>query len=107
MIRRRLPNRRPAERHDLVVGSARYAVTIGLDELGRPRELFIDGPRIGSDMDALLDDVAVTVSIALQHGVPAAALAASMGRSGSVPAAVSIVGAALNLLAQYERGDGW
>jgi len=105
MIRVRLPNRRRAITHDLVVGRAHYTATIGFDEIGRPRELFLDGAKAGSDMAAVLDDVGVAVSVALQSGVNAAAMAVSAGRAGSPPTAISIIGAALDLLAAYERAE--
>jgi len=101
MIRRRLNNRRPAVTHD--IEGARYKVTVGFDELARPRELFLNGAKAGSDLDAILGDVAVVVSVALQHGVSAGAMAVSVGRTGSPPVAVSIIGTALDLLASYER----
>jgi ribonucleoside-diphosphate reductase alpha chain len=102
MIRRRLPNRRPAVTHDLAVGNARFAATVGFDEFGRPREIFLAGARAGSDLAAVLDDVGVALSVALQHGVSAQAMALSCGRAGSPPAPISVVGAALDLLAAYE-----
>lgn len=104
MIRRRLPNRRAAVTHDLEVDDRRYQASIGFDELGRPRELFLTGPKAGSNMAVVLADLAVAVSVALQHGVTAEAMALSVGRSGSPPVATSVVGAALDLLAAYERG---
>lgn len=101
MIRRRLANRRPAVTHD--IGGGRYTASIGFDELARPREVFLSGGKPGSELDGLLGDAAVALSVALQHGVPAEAMALSVGRAGSPPAAVSIVGAALDLITQYER----
>jgi ribonucleoside-diphosphate reductase alpha chain len=103
MIRRRLPNRRPAVTHDLEVEGRPYKATVGFDEIGRPRELFLSGGKPGSDLDAMLADIGVAVSVALQSGVSAEAMAASIGRAGSPPAAISPVGTALDLLAEYER----
>ena len=67
-------------------------------------------------LNALLADAAVAISIALQHGIPAAALAKSIGRlpsgpvtpadlEGAVPARVpaSPIGAALDLVSALER----
>jgi hypothetical protein len=101
MIRRRLPNRRMSVNSSLDDG--RYTATVGFDELARPRELFLSGGKPGSAMDALLGDVAVAVSVALQHGVRASAMAASVGRAGAPSVAVSVVGQALDLIATYER----
>jgi hypothetical protein len=101
MSRRRLPNRRPAVTHDLVVGNARVAATLGFDELGRPREIFLSGARVGADMAAILADASVVVSIALQHGISATALGLSVSRVGGK--AASIIGGVLDLLSEYEQ----
>jgi hypothetical protein len=102
MIRRRLPNRRVAITHDLAVGQQRFAATIGFDPLGRPREIFLGGPKSGSDVAAVLADVSVAISVALQCGVSASAMAVSIGRTGEPAQPISIVGAALAALAAYE-----
>src|SRR5437868_4194116 len=78
--RRRLPNRRAALTESIVVGGIAYSATIGFDELGRPREIFLHGAKHGSGMAAILDDVSVVVSVAMQHGVSAEALARSVSR---------------------------
>ncbi len=79
--RHRLPNRRPALTRTIDAGNHRLEVTIGLDPAdGQPREVFMDGAKDGGELAVILDDVAVLVSVALQHGVPAAALAKSMSR---------------------------
>ena len=69
-------------------------------------------------LDSLLADAAVTVSVALQHGVSPAALSKSVGRlpngniapadldrpqSGRRPA--SLIGAALDLLQSLNNGE--
>lgn len=78
-----------------------YKATIGFDVLYRPREIFLFGAKDGSDMYTALLDTAVALSVALQHGVTAGAMARSLYRtSDGMPA--SIVGAALDLLAKYE-----
>lgn len=100
MTRQRLPNRRPNETVDLEFGGIRYAITVGyyLDS-GRPGEVFTHGAKVGSAMDALLDDACVVVSLLLQHDVEPAQLASSMGRLGDGNSAASIIGALADLLA--------
>ncbi len=49
-------------------------------------------------MDRLIDDVCVTLSLLLQHGVEPAPLAASMGRLGDGKSPASIVGALADLI---------
>ena len=86
---------------ELVYQSSSYAVTIGFD-VARDRigEVFTHGAKIGSAMDAILDDVCVALSLLLQHGVEPAALASSMGRLGDGKTPASIIGALADLLAK-------
>ncbi len=118
IARHRLPNRRPCETRTLEVTGQVFKATVGFDpEDGQPRELFLSGGKSGSMLDALLCDVAVVVSVALQHGVPAAALAKSISRVPASPfaptdlatatgpkrtAPASVIGAALDLLREFE-----
>ncbi len=116
--RQRLPNRRPSHSETLEVGGQKVIATVGFDpETGQPREIFMAAGKEGSLINALLADAAVVISIALQHGIPAAALAKTVGRlpsgpvtpadlegpqPGRVPA--SPIGAALDLVSSFERG---
>lgn len=68
--RRRLPNERQSVTHKFQVGSHRGFVTVGLYEDGSPGEIFVRMSKEGSTMAGLLDSLATSVSIALQHGVP-------------------------------------
>jgi hypothetical protein len=72
--------RRPAETQDLPVNGLCLSATIGFDQEGRPAEVFLSGAKDGSTMAAILDDVSVIIPVAVQHGVPAAALANSVSR---------------------------
>ncbi len=117
LVRQRLPNRRPSEAHTLSVGNQTFTATVGFDpENGQPRELFLDAPKRDSMFGAMLADVATIISIALQSGVPAAALAKSVGRAPNVSTmpgsldqltagsqAASPIGGALDLLAACEK----
>ena len=113
MTRERLPNRRPNETVELTFDGTRYAVTIGyrLDrpspegfgpQGGRPGEVFTHGAKVGSTMDALLDDACVAISLLLQHDVAPEQLAASMGRLGDDRAPASILGALADILAAHQ-----
>jgi hypothetical protein len=114
--RQRLPNRRPAHTESLEVAGQVFTATVGFDECGRPRELFLAAGKEGSMLNALLADAAVVISVALQSGVPAAALAKSVGRLPAGPVApvdldhapgqkvpASPIGAALDLLRRFEE----
>jgi hypothetical protein len=114
----RLPNRRRAETVDLTIGNMPFSATVGFDDDDRPQEVFLDGPKTGSTMSAILGDAAVTISIALQFGIPARALAKSVARLPIAPlappyldappgahAAASVLGAVLDLLVDFEASQ--
>ncbi len=114
--RHRLPNRRPSHTETLEVAGQAFTATVGFDpDDGRPRELFLTAGKEGSLINAMLADAAVVISVALQHGVSAKALAKSVGRlpEGPVtpadldrdkPARIpaSPIGAALDFLRSLE-----
>ncbi len=94
-----------------------FTACIGFDpKTGRPRELFLAAGKEGSLLNAMLADAAVVVSVALQHDVPAEALARSVGRlpAGMVTPAdldqaqaeklpASPIGGALDMLQGFEE----
>jgi hypothetical protein len=108
--RRRLPNRRPAETVAIEVDGVRFAASVGFDPHGRPAEMFLSGAKDGSGLAAILEDASVIISVALQHGVPASALAKSVARvpdvlDGPAVRAASVIGAALDLVTGHEVGS--
>ncbi len=110
--RSRLPNRRLSHVETLEVAGQEFTACIGFDpETGQPRELFLNGGKEGSQVDALLSDAATAISIALQYGIPPAALVKSVSRLPGFPVTpanldlpvtswqpASAIGAALDLL---------
>tara|TARA_B100001013_G_scaffold261418_1_gene164115 strand:+ start:1499 stop:1699 length:201 start_codon:yes stop_codon:yes gene_type:complete len=60
-------------------------------------EVFIAGSKVGSEMQSLLDDCAVLLSLALQYGVPHAQLLHSL-HTGRVEGAASLLGQVVELL---------
>jgi hypothetical protein len=116
--RKRLPNRRPSHTETLEVAGQAFTATVGFDpNTDHPRELFLTAGKEGSLINAMLADAAVVISVALQHGVSAKALAKSIGRlpEGQVtpadldegkPARIpaSPIGAALDLVTSFENG---
>lgn len=123
----RLPNRRPALTLELIFGGKPYLVTAGFDlvdggQLVLLREVFISGgvaggAKTGQDLMHVIEDASVAISIALQYGATAAALARSVARLPSAPVApadldrpegslqreaASIIGAVMDLLAEME-----
>ena len=105
MPRERLPDRRPNQTTDMLFDGTCYAVTVGFHpDTGEVREVFTGGARVGSSMDAILDDCCILLSILLQHSVAPAALARSMGRLGKGGQAASVIGALTDLLAGKTGG---
>ena len=106
MSRARLPERRPNETIDLAFAGRRFAVTVGFYPNGRPGEVFTSGVKVGSDLDAILADACVAVSLLLQHGVEPAALARAMGRAGDGITPASVIGALSDLLSTADAANG-
>ncbi len=101
MVRQRLPSRRPNRTTELIYDGAPYAVTIGFHPTtGKAREIFCHGARIGSSMDAILDDASILLSLLFQHGVNPASVTHSMGKVSAEGEPTSIIGAPASLLAQ-------
>ena len=103
--RQRLSDRRQSRIVDLDFGGRQYAVGIGYFPDGRPGEVFAKGAKIGSSMDAILDDACVTLSLLLQHSVQPAAIAKSMSRIRDGQPA-SPIGAMVDLIASEAGRDG-
>ena len=119
--RARLPDRRPSHFETLEVDGQVITACIGFDPVTwRPCEVFLNSGKEGSQFDAMLADAATIISVALQYGVPIAALARSVGRLPNAPTTpasldqlnagsqpTSALGAALDLLIAHEpRTDG-
>ena len=66
--RRGLPHRRTATSLNLRFGSVDYVITLGRFEDGALAEVFIDGAKAGSDIQAMSRDAAILISLALQFG---------------------------------------
>ena len=109
--RRRLPERRLSENRKLVRGGQTIYLTVGYGPDGlEPKEVFYaDGYRSGSDMEALVSDLCIALSVVLQHeGVTVASLRKSMGRTFDVrtgdPMPASILGL---ILEELSRPPQW
>jgi hypothetical protein len=66
--RSRLSNRRESTVEDLYFNGERYHISYSWD--AGVKEVFISGPRAGTDLYAICCTAATVVSIALQYGVP-------------------------------------
>ncbi len=104
--RARLPNRRRQETIDLEFDAHLYAVSVGFDDAGQVREVFVTGQREGSMLDATLDDAAIIISHHLQRGGTAEQLRRSMSRLGgglgAATSPASPIGAVVDTVAGIE-----
>lgn len=81
MTRKPLPNRRPNLTVHAIWGDEtplHFAVTIGFDAEGRPKEAFAAEAK--GAMLAIIADACILISIGLQHGLTPHDLSKSLGR---------------------------
>lgn len=102
MTRVTLPYRRQSALREVMFAGRVYTVCVGFYSDGRPAEVFADGAKEGSDVQATISDACVLVSLALQHGIELDGLGRSLGRvplptGGEGPA--SIIGAIIAAIA--------
>ncbi|MDO8601629.1 MAG: vitamin B12-dependent ribonucleotide reductase [bacterium] len=69
-FRRHLPATRPSETHKFSIAGHEGFLTYSMFENGDIGEIFISMSKQGSTLSGLLDAFAITISIALQYGVP-------------------------------------
>jgi len=72
--RRKLPNERNSITHKFSVGGHEGYLTVGKYDDGAPGEIFIKMAKEGSTLSGIMDGFALSVSIALQYGVPLRAM---------------------------------
>jgi ribonucleoside-diphosphate reductase alpha chain len=72
--RRKLENERSSITHKFSVGGHEGYLTVGKYDDGTPGEIFIKMAKEGSTLSGIMDAFALSVSIALQYGVPLRAL---------------------------------
>ena len=106
-MRQKLPERRLSVTR--LMGDE-YHVSFGWDpRTSALREVFIKGSRIGSDMEMLLDNASVVLSLALQYGVPVDQLVHSLD-TGREEGAKSIIARAIaemeNVKKEIAGSDG-
>ena len=83
--RRKLPNERTSITHKFSVGGHEGYLTVGKYEDGTPGEIFIKMAKEGSTLSGIMDAFALSVSIALQYGVPLRALVDKFANSRFEP----------------------
>ena len=70
MKKEKLPDRRKGFTQKVKIGGVSVYLNAGEYEDGRLGEIFIDVDQTGSTISAMLNCFCISVSIALQHGVP-------------------------------------
>lgn len=103
MTRELLPNRRACESLEINARGVTYTATLGFYDDGRLGEVFLCGPKAGTDVEVNARDAAVVTSIALQHGASAEVLRHGLSRDEE-GRALSPIGTVRDLLASGE-GD--
>lgn len=79
--RDRLPNRR--RNVTMTIEHAGHSYFVTFNDAPEPSELFLDGAKNGSDLEAEMRAGAVAASLALQYGCPLAVLAGAMNRDAN------------------------
>jgi hypothetical protein len=99
--RKILPQRRPCTTVELTHGNhrTRFYVTLGYYPNGSVGEVFVSGPKAGSHLEAVARDAAVILSLAIQYGVPIAAIRSAITREPDGQAA-SIIGQVVDMLVE-------
>jgi len=100
--RLRLPNRRACESFEFRHNGFAFTASAGFFEDRHLGELFLSSHKPGSPIEAIARDAAVTVSIALQFGVPLETIRAALTKDHEGQSA-TLLGAALDALAEGAR----
>jgi hypothetical protein len=99
-MRDQLPQRRSADTFKFRHGgqNAAYHVTIGYYPDGKMGEVFLSTNKSGSQMEALARDIAILMSLALQHGCAMETMRDALTREGDGTPS-TLAGATADLLA--------
>jgi hypothetical protein len=100
--RQRLPNRRACESFEFRHNGFAFTLSAGLYPDGRIAEIFLSSTKPGSPIEAIARDAAVTVSIAVQFGVPIETIRAALTKDHDGSPA-TLLGVALDALADAAR----
>ena len=109
MPREHLPKRRPAETITVMAGpigqQSEFVITVGYYDaaMARPGEVFSSGPKVGSQMEAVMRDSAVAISYALQSGAEVEDIAQSLTRAAD-GRAEGPMGALVDAIIAAKRG---
>jgi hypothetical protein len=101
--RTHLPHRRMAETFELRHGNLNtvFYVTLGRYPDGQVGEVFVSGAKAGSELEAMVRDGAILLSLAMQHHVPLDLIRRAVTREQNGVAS-TIIGTVLDKLAEGE-----
>lgn len=99
--RRRLPDRRITLTIAVAWADRSWLLSVGFYGDGHAGEVFLDGVKTGTQLEGLVDDACVLMSLLLQSGWRPAPLADALGGDAVVPA--SLYGLALRQIAAIEN----
>lgn len=102
MSRLSLPDRRAHEAIEFDFRGRSYSVGVGRFSNGRLAEIFLDAAKVANDAADDARDIAVLVSIALQHGTPVDAMRGAVTRLDDGSPA-GLAGRVLDLLSPDTR----
>lgn len=107
MPRERLPDRRPSVTVGVSWAGHPFTVTVGFAPDGRVLEVFASGARSGADMQRLIDDACVVISLAMQHGARPGDLSRSLGSmpdpaAGMMGIPASVIGGIIGAVSLLE-----
>ncbi|MBZ5527138.1 MAG: vitamin B12-dependent ribonucleotide reductase [Acidobacteriia bacterium] len=108
--REKLPAERASITHKFSVGGHEGYITVGMYEDGRPGEVFIKMAKEGSTLSGVMDGLALTLSIGLQHGVPLKVLVDKLVNTRFEPSGITanpnirFVSSVLDYLARWLGG---
>jgi hypothetical protein len=97
MTRETLPNARLCVTRDIWWLSRQIQVSMGFFADGRPAEVFVNGLKVGTDVQAVARDASIILSLALQHGAPLDIIKGALTR-GEHDEAASLIGVVVDLL---------
>jgi hypothetical protein len=97
-----LPPRRYAESFVIEHDGHKFHIAIGLmNKAGDPGEVFVNAEKVDSTLDSLAGDIAILISLLLQHGATAAAIGHALRRNPNGSRA-SLAGVLVDRVAAHE-----
>lgn len=101
-MRQRLADRRYSETFEFKHDDVPFTVTYGRNKPGFIQEVFINGGKIGSGLEVMVNDAATVISVALQSEVTPKELLKSMRRdpNGKLASPIGLI------LADMVKHDG-